>query len=1848
MELKKNNKRKFYLAAAGLIFVCLGAAGGYIANSLRVKPVYFKAYAKNPQVSTADKIPGKVVVSFFGNSALKSVASLELSGKKIEKGIKIEPFHKGSFQWINGKTLVFFPKDKWPAGQKFNISFDKSIFGEKVRLEKYSAGFKTPEFKTRIKSMRFYTDPRDRKLHKGVATLLFNYPVDKLSLRDFIKLGINKEDIDYDLTFNKERTEAYINSAPLKIEKEKRYLNLVVFKGVKTTLGGETKSFVKRKIVIPGMHSFFRVKSLNSIIVKDKEGKPHQTLLIDFTDEIEKEKLLGKVKAYLLPKRKRGYWNSPSEVLDSVLAKSKEIKLEIADTARKTSATFGFRFDAPEGRDLYVVIEKGIKSASGFELTRFFDSVKRVPQYPRELEIMGDGGILSMSGKRKLSFRSRGIKGIKVVVSRLVDNQLHHLVSQGTWGRNVRFYGGFDKENISSRFEKIIPLNMKNSKDSMYSSFDLGRYLQANGKKPGFFFVEANSYDPERKYTTGITDRRAVLITDLLILVKENSDYTRDIFVQSVSTGNPVKGAKLAILGKNGLPVLRAVTDDQGHAFFKSTRDFKREKRPVACTARFGNDFSFIELNKYMRNLELSGFQTGGERSRYLNPKRVDAFVFNDRGIYRPGESFNIGAIVRHKKFKVPSGIPVEYTIYDSRSNIRLKKRIKVPKSGFFDVSFKTSETDPTGTWNFDVYLVSKKGYRENLIGSTSLKIEAFQPDRLKIKSMLSDKSPGWTTPKDLKADITLFNMFGSPAEERKIKSRLKLTPSSFYFRKFSDFVFTDPYYRSDRLKRTINKNLKDVYTDKKGLAEIELGLDAYEKGTYRLNLNVEGFEKGNGRSVTAINKALISPLEKLIGYKSDSDLYFLKKGSTHEIEMISIDRFLNKKPMEDLKFTLKKTEMVSALIKKNDGTYAYQSTKKEKIVEKKDFSIPEKGRKFKLNTKEGGTFSIEIEKGDQLVSRLEYHVYADEEGSGGIDKRSELSIGIPGKDVAAGSFLEVEITAPYKGSGLISIETDKVHSYKWFKTNGGRTMEKVRIHDYLEGNAYVSATMVRAPDDPSIFQSPLTYSVKSFKINRAKRILKTNIKIPEKVKPGEKLVVEYSTQRKAKLALFAADSGILQVSGYKKPEPLNHFLKKKALEVETFQMADLILPEYNVIRKKLGIGGGARFASAKAFSANVNPFKRKVNNPAVHWFGVLESDVNPKKAEWKIPETFNGEVQVFAVAADEFGMGTDHEYLKVKGPFVLTPSMPGNISPGDRFKISLGIANLVENSKKDLPVTIEIKPGKGIKIEGETLRTINIDENSEKSLEIIAVAEKSYGGTEIEFKASSKDKTSSTKSFISIRPYKPEKTTMISGAAKNGKKDLKINRKLEKELAGQKLRASVSPLVMLNELSGFTDLSEHDPTDRLSGKGFSWLILKKHGLLNGDEASEKTMEKLVSLLRQRQTYYGGFSNWPGVRKSDDFTSLFTIHFFIEAKEYGYDVPGDIITRSKSFLEKNASKNARDINSLRTKSYAVYLLTRLGRRTHNHLLDMDESVWADKSLQNDMISVFEAGAYSLLKNDHQAKKHIESYEPGVVSVKRSFSDSFYLYILGKHFSSDYKKVSKKDITNVLTPVFNGETRGISAFAAILGVGSYGGSFVDKKNFDEKISFKAFDKEGKELGLKMEKSFFKEAKIPVDAENIEIKGPLNLYYSFIQKGYDKEDITKDIKEKIEVKRNFETMDGKELEKLSPGEDFMVKIKVRSLVGKVANIELRDVFTGGFYPDLKSLRKNQNSKNIEYIDIREDKAVFYGWFSGEITTISYKARAMSAGEYKVPGLYLESMFHPEIKAETIAEVMKIEEN
>ena len=1484
---------------------------------------------------------------------------------------------------------------------------------------------------------------------------------------------------------------------------------------------------------------------------------------------------------------------------------------------------------------------------------------------------MSAGSLLSLSGEKKLPVLARDIDGIRFTIGRVLPQQIQHLVtqSQGNFS-NPAFLDSFDETYITERFDLVVQLPRKDPGTPQYHALDLSKYLEADpANRRGIFLLTALSYDPVRQRPTGRRDRRLVVLTDLGIVVKRALDGSQDVFVQSIATGEPVAGATVDLLGRNGLALMTQATDAEGHAWLASTNGLANERTPALYLVRKGGDYSFLPVGRFDRELDYSRFDVGGV-TESADAGRLNAYLFSDRGIYRPGDEIHVGLIVKAKEWaKAPRGVPVEVEVLDPRGLAVKRQKLRLGAAGFEEMRYATQETSPTGVYSVSLYLV-KDGRRHSQLGSTTVKVQEFLPDRMKMSAHLTAESPdGWVSPAELKARVLLQNLFGTPAENRRVTATMRLAPAYPAFAAWRDYQFYDPR----RPREGVEEKLAPATTDARGEAQFDLNLQRFADATYRLSFVAEGFEAAGGRSVAAEAAQLVSSMPYLVGYKADGDLGYITREAARSVSFIGIDPRAKQAPVPGLTLARIERRFVSVLTKQDNGTFKYESRKRETVLEEKPFSIPAQGIALALDTRRPGRFALVVKDGKGLeLSRVEYAVAGQGNIARALDRNAELQLMLDKTDYQRGEEIEVSVQAPYAGSGLITIERDRVYAHAWFRSRTTGSVQRIRVPKDFEGNGYVSVTFVRDPNSDEIFMSPLSYGVVPFSVSLDARREALTVSAPERVKPGEEMRMKVRADRPSRVVVFAVDEGILQVAAYRAPDPLQYFFRKRRLGVRTSQILDLILPEYKRVMAYAAPGGGGEAAIGK----NLNPFKRRRDKPAVFWSGVLDVGRDEKEIAWRVPDTFNGALRVMAVAVSEEAVGVAQRKAIVRADLVLSPNVPTTVAPGDEFEVSVGVSNTIAGSGPDAAVTVQLTTSPHLVVVGPQKAELRIGELREGSATFRLRATDRLGSATLTFAASHGTRSNQVATDLSLRPAIAYRSEILAGTVK-GERDLDVARDMFPEY--RKLEATISyvPLTLAHALAAYLSGYPYLCTEQLVSEAIPALILSERpdfGYVKEPRSGPAPAERiaaLVSILRSRQNAEGGFGLWTSSLKVVPVPSVHAMLFLVEARERRYAVPDDMLRAGNAWLREFAATEGRTLYDERARAQAIYVLTRQGILATNLVAALQKRLDEryPKTWKHDVVAAWLGASYQLMRQQRLAERAVSELTTGTSTKYELYYDPLtrdaqIVFLLARHFPARYRELKVAALDSLVRPLERGGYNTIGSAYALLAldaVANLGGNVPGAA----KLAMSEVLADGSVRALALPSSVIPHVAFTPEARKLRLANPreLDAYYAVMRSGFDKSLPTKEVRDGLEILREFVGADGKPVTSVKLGEEIDVRLKVRSVDRKfVDNVAIVDLLPGGFEVVLEPRARKQASEGEpawtppigtaastwkpEYVDVREDRVVLYGWVAAETQQFVYRIKATNAGQFTLPPAYAEAMYERGVSARSLAGKIAVE--
>ena len=358
------------------------------------------------------------------------------------------------------------------------------------------------------------------------------------------------------------------------------------------------------------------------------------------------------------------------------------------------------------------------------------------------------------------------------------------------------------------------------------------------------------------------------------------------------------------------------------------------------------------------------------------------------------------------------------------------------------------------------------------------------------------------------------------------------------------------------------------------------------------------------------------------------------------------------------------------------------------------------------------------------------------------------------------------------------------------------------------------------------------------------------------------------------------------------------------------------------------------------------------------------------------------------------------------------------------------------------------------------------------------------------------------------------------------------------------------------------------------------------------------------------------------------------------------------------YLRRIAREQADGLVAQRHRAMAIYLLARAQEMPTNYLIDLHDTLKSQgESWQKDIAAMYIAATYQLLQKHDEAAAMVEQFGfDNKVEEPTDFQSDLtvnaqYVYLVSAHFPEIQQQLDVKNtIMPLLQPLMRGRFNTISASYTIMALQAY--SRQNRRRYGDEnadtFRFMVKDHNGKDIQLNnlalSSTVIFPTANIPLNQSapisgEILIRGDNPVFYQASQSGFPAV-IPAAENSNLEVLHQLLNKNGDEITSLKQGEEAVVRLRIRTLNGRqVDNIAVIDLLPGGFEVIRESVPRQSNNWNSDYVDVREDRVIFYGGFDSSVTELEYRIKATAAGEFVVPPAYAESMYDPDIWSQSV---------
>lgn len=1732
--------------------------------------------------------------------------------------IEFTPKVKGMFKWNSSSELIFSPENGFQPGTDYTAVVSKSIL--KYSKKQYQMDGK--------ETILFHTAPlRISQTHvswtrgENMANVMvqldveLNYEVKISDAATHLRLSSNGRQINFTTVNNGSGRNLSVQFMPWNERDEETPLKIELLKGIPVV---KSKYITAKDTAVTES-----IPSRYNLEVTEMTGQHTGTeglITVNTSQPLREEGLKNAISI------------SPAVNFDVTL---NDAGFTITSKDMKADQTYE------------VTVASGLQGAFGGTLKENHTEQVSFGKLDPHIQFVNSKGIyLSSQGYKNLALSMVNVPKVEVTVIKVYENNLEFFLK-----KDRRYgYGYDDDDHYSGEYEYY---NTEELGDTIFhKDYETSKLPAQNAAKILHLDFQDKIKDYNGVYVITVAskdhywiqDSKILSISDIGMIVKQEQDNMY-VFTNSIRTTNALSGVKVSFISTNNQRMYTATTDADGIAVFNNMSKLAPGFKPGLITAKMNDEFSFVWMNQ--SQVETSRFDVGG---RMPNATGLNAWIYAERNLYRPGETIHASTIVRTESWEKPGEIPVKLKLVMPNGKEFATMRKILNEQGSCETLFNIPASAPTGTYVLEAYTGN-----DVLLNSYNFSIEDFVPDRLKadVKIDKQEYNAGDSVRVSLQAD----NLFGTPAMNRDYQCQLNMDKATFTAKNFEDYNFE---IKNDFIFQTVFREGKTSETG--GAHEsFYLPQDITPAGMLKGNIMATVFDE-TGRPVHRYEHFTVYTQPVYLGIKNFNS-YVSTKAPFH-ITIAAVDKAGTPRTGVAAQVVVLKKEW-HTVIQQDGDRYRYVSQQEIKTIANDNITVNGANGSYTFTPMLSGEYEIRISMpgSSSFVSQTFYAWgYGDTQyTSFDVSNEGNVDIKTDKEKYAMDENMHVLFTTPFEGKMLVTVERDHLIKHYYVNTKNKSASLDIKADEASLPNVYITATLFRPMDGASM---PLTvaHGFKPVIIENLRNHIPVTVTMAEKSRSKTKQVITVKTAPGAYVTIAAVDEGILQVKNYNTPDPYEYFYQKVGLSVQSYDIYPLLLPEIKTTRSSTGGDGASEDASLR-----VNPmFVNRIKNVS-YWSGIMQANGSGiVRYEVDLPQ-FSGDLRVMAVAYKDKGFGGADQHMKVADPIVISAGLPRFLSPKDEVIMPVTLSN---TTTKEAVATITAIATGTVSVTGNLTQQVRIPANREQRVIYNIAALQSIGAGKVTVTVKALNETFTNETEIGVRPAASlQKLTGSGAAAENRTTTINPQSNFIPATASGKLVVSKSPLVQFSK--NISDLVQYPYgcVEQTTSTAFPQLyyadlVKSIYGHDDKDLNPAYNVQQAIQKLQSMQMSNGALSYWPDGGYESWWGSIYAAHFLLEAKKAGYDVNSNTIDRLMQYMKMRLQKRETEIyyynQNLKKEiapkevTYSLYVLALAGQsqtatmnyyKANPNILSLDSKYML-------------AAAYALSGQPAQAKQVLPNSFSGE-KANAAFGGSFYSYIrdealaLNALLDIDPNNpqvgiMSRQLSAQILQqPYLSTQENSFSMLAL--------GKVARKSNATTATAKVLVN--GQSVGT------VNGSNITVDMKpylgkplQIVVSGVGAYYYFWETKGITADGSYKEEDSYIKVRRSYYDRLGNPITGNTFRQNDLVVVKLSltsQYTGFVQNVVVTDMLPAGFeientrLTEMPEMKWIKNETTADYLDIRDDRINMFTSIRDTAQSFYYMVRAVSPGTYQQGPVQADAMYNGFFHSYNGAGVIKVTE-
>ncbi len=1199
-----------------------------------------------------------------------------------------------------------------------------------------------------------------------------------------------------------------------------------------------------------------------------------------------------------------------------------------------------------EGQE--IILRTGLPSADG----RGLPSDEVIPvdfgDRPAYISLAGDGVILPRRDADGLAIETVNVDTVAIELWRVTDRALaFRSITQGFNGAEGDYNWTPEEERPFEVGEEIWSGEMDTAGALNTPVTTVFPLAEAIGTlTPGAYFIAIrDAAEADDGYRNPARANRWLVITDLALTAYRGQDGI-DFTVRSLQSALPVENVRVELVASSNEILATETTDENGHARFAAPLVRGEGAMAPLLLLAYGPDNDFAVLDFRRNPVDLSGQGIGGRQ----RPDGADGYLWLDRGIYRPGETVRIGAMVRDSEAVAISDRPVTLMAYGPNG-------IEIASS-----RYESAEQAGSVFWNYDLPRTAARGEWRiaaemdgfGTVASTRFSVEDFVPQRVALELDADTQTPvlaGET--RSVEARVRF--LYGAPGAGLPVEGRLRIETDPSPFADWSGYAFG----RHDTPFRERSLDLPSTFADGAGIAvqsidPQDLGDDATQP--LRIRAVISAIEPG-GRAVADDVRIPYRPAALYLGLRPQFEGRADRNRETG-FSIVALDS-QGETAAAELGWQLVRIDWDYDWYRTDGGRWQWRRTRHVVPIETGILRLDgENAADLTLPGLDWGNYQLILtEEATGVTASSGFWVGWGGDSEPGTQAPDQVAVSGPEAPVAVGGRASLTILPPYAGEAEVVIASGRVLETRTISLPEGGGEIDFRVTEDWGAGVYAMVT-VYTPRDPVDRPAPRrAVGVTYLPVDTSDRTLTVSFNAPERIEPRQTvtldLQIEGPVRSGAYVSVAAVDEGILALTRFASPDPQAWYFGQAALDVDLYDDYGRLLDPNQGAAAPVRQGGdqiggaGLTVVPTRTVALYSGPVQVGRNGRA--------------QVEFEIPD-FNGELRLMAVAWTGRAVGQAAQPLTVRDDVPAELILPRFLAPGDVSTATLTVDNV---DGAGGAYTAALSGSGPVGFEASDTLQLASGERADRRYPLNGI---SSGIGEVALEISGPDGFAVSRAYpIEVRPAWLASSEVSRGRVMPGTAWSVPSDALSAYLDGSaSLSVGFSPTpldeaALLRSLNRYPYGCGEQITSR-SMPLLHALPLASAAGLDGPEGARAEIQAAIGTLLSRQGGDGVFGLWRvGDRAARPWIGIYMTDFLARAKAAGYAVPDAALERAYSALDAIAAGEMWRVSGYdtsiyrwqgqtdtterlndRSAAYALYVLARAGRVDRSRLRYMHD------------------------------------------------------------------------------------------------------------------------------------------------------------------------------------------------------------------------------------------------------------------------------------------------------------------